>query len=386
FEYSDTLLQRGTCARVAWEQVSGGDIAQADPWVDGAVAPAMSQDACAMQLAGLARADVSLALGALEALLTLAQAFARDVMIPFEIRETDGRRVLVVDSPLASAQAATPRMLNQEFYEAATAARAVSGASADMDLRRGSMLGRVEGGSEAESGNASYTLWEFGGLRVLVRSRVHGFATGEGGRVATVTLKTKLEYQRGLGAAGEEVTETERLAWWLGSYMRGSPSEVWVTHVDVGAGQAVRATRVGSGDLYECTSPGTSPSTRGVRELLRELLGLAAGQYMLVHRKRTWDATVYRAADDAGGPGGAVLDLGAELAGGSEPALEADIDSDYVAGAWQAAVPGQIPNTYPPADLAEWVQAEQQAGSAKPRGGKRRRGGSGRSRSKRSKR
>ncbi|KAJ1933676.1 hypothetical protein FBU59_005951, partial [Linderina macrospora] len=308
------------------------------------------------------------------------------------------RRMLVVDGPLASAQSVTARACNQEFYAEATAAAAAADSEAPaMDLRRGSMLEQVADVGEAEAeaeagGNGSYTLWEFGGLRVMVRYGVDGFATAgtDGQKVATVTLKTKLEYQRGLAHSGrEETTEAERLAWWLGSYMRGSPSEVWVSHVDVGTSQVVRVTRLGAGDLYECSAAaGSSPSTRGVCELMRELLTLAAGQYLLVHRRRTWDATIYRALDAGRQGSGAVLDLAVELAGGAGDGavpVDVDIDSDYVPAAWQPMLPGQAPFTYPPTDLAEYAAGAKQRSNA----GKRRRGGGqggGRGKNKRSKR
>ncbi|KAI8321227.1 hypothetical protein GQ54DRAFT_187656 [Martensiomyces pterosporus] len=470
--YKDTLLQRGVCHRANVPAIESEPFVlppALDPWPTASGSSgrsarytAMSQDSFAGELVGLAGADVALSASALNALLTLPQAYKQDVIIPFKVVEVAGakdarpgssdkepgvsaRRVaVVVDKPLASVQATTPRRLNRMFYSTAVKTQLVD-RSKPLELAGGSLAGAIksrtllgEGGSssaaedsERDDGapdNLNYTLWEFGGLRVLIRYKVHAFAPtsaagpdsdssgGNGGgshssraahsKTTTVTLKTKLEYQLGqkpLGAGSsgssgtfEEISESERLSWWMSSYLRGNPSEVWVSHVDVHSSGIVRVSKLKCGDLYSGAASSESgasacPSTRGVLAILQDLLKLPAGQYMLVHKRRTWDATIYRAADST--PGAplaaaaaaaaqrgrdAVLNLGAELSSMSASSpIQLDIESDFVPGAWQG-LPGQIPFTHPPSDLAHfcssastWVSRKRRPASSKRKKAKR---------------
>ncbi|KAJ2775894.1 hypothetical protein IWQ57_000051 [Coemansia nantahalensis] len=394
--YKDTLFQTGACHHIA-DALSAPtptlDVAaDVDPW---AAPPRrrrlpMSRDAIAADLAAAAAADVAISSSALTALLTLPQAFAKDVIIPFtvvDVASADGedapRRRVVLDKPLPPAAAATPRGLCQMFYGAAIRAQA-GDADRPLELAGGSMAQRAAHLEEpphegVATDNANYTLWELGGLRVLIRYSVHGFA--HGGRAAdgaqpsktTVTLATKVERQLGntspeaLLAAGdgqpfEDVGEGERLAWWLSSYLRGNPSEVWVSHVDVHKSAIARVTRHTCADLYppaDAGGSGAQPSTRGVVDLLQDLLRLPPARYMLAHRRRTYDATIYKALENQDALAAAtsqrtkdaVMDLAAEL-GPLDPAdlPQGDVEADYVPVAWHG-LPGQIPFTYAPADL-----------------------------------
>ncbi|KAJ2005223.1 hypothetical protein H4R26_002067 [Coemansia thaxteri] len=400
-EYRETLLQRGACYYVAapegeqsleapegeqsLEAPEGGQGLQGPEGMEAEVPAAvshseapMSHDAVGLELAERARADVAISASALVALLTLPQSFTQDAIIPFRVVEAAGsaaggaaRRVVVVDRALLPTHGATPRKLSQMHYEAAVRRRLA-------DRSRRLELGEGEGGGE---GNANYTLWGLGGLRLLVRYAVHGFTAprdGDGAAPTTVTVETKLEYHlraatptAAMAAAGadayEETPERERLAWWLGCYLRGSPSEVWVAHVDAATAAICRVARRTCADLSGAPHA-QPPPTAGVLALLNDLLRLPAAQYMLVHRRRTWDATIYRALDAADAPAAAAaLSLPAEL-GPPPPAAptQLDVEADYVPPAWCAAPP-QIPYTYAPADLAPARPAAASASARKRR-------------------
>ncbi|KAJ2464434.1 hypothetical protein GGI03_003231 [Coemansia sp. RSA 2337] len=395
--YKDTLLQRGSCYLAEMPAISekkAGVAVLGESKSGEQRSLVMSRDPVAMDLAGRTGADVAISASALVALLTLPQSYNHEVVIPFRVVESAGaqendpsdgagkdaqpRRMVVVDKPLMPSHAATPRKLNQMHYEMAVRRQLVN-RSRPLELAGGS-LAKAPGMAvqAAEQDNANYTLWEFGDLRVLIRYSVHGFAPKEAPSTATttVTLETKLEYQLGSssaeaamtsagGDAYEDVSESERLAWWLGSYIRGSPSEVWVAHVDVHRSAITRMSRRTCGDLYSGDSAGGQPSTRGVVGVLQDLLRLNAGQYMLVHRRRTWDATIYRALDESEAQAPpqraseAVMSLAAELKPTLVPDLtQLGVEGDYVQAAW-AGVPAQIPYTYAPADLSAFVNSSQ---------------------------
>ncbi|KAJ2868884.1 hypothetical protein GGH93_006330 [Coemansia aciculifera] len=404
--YKDTLLQRGACYHAEMPAINekAGVPVLGEGKSGEQRSLVMSRDPVAMDLAGRTGADVALSASALIALLTLPQSYNHEVIIPFRVVESAGaqesdpsdsagkdappRRMVVVDKPLMPSHAATPRKLNQMHYEMAVRKQLVN-RSRPLELAGGSLAkapgmaiqaAEQSGSEDAGQDNANYTLWEFGDLRVLIRYSVHGFAPKETPSTATttVTLETKLEYQLGSnsaeaamasagggGDAYEDVSESERLAWWLGSYIRGSPSEVWVAHVDVHRSAITRMSRRTCGDLYSGDSAGGQPSTRGVLGVLQDLLRLNAGQYMLVHRRRTWDATIYRALDESEAQAPpqraseAVMSLAAELKPTLVPDLtQLGVEGDYVQAAW-AGVPAQIPYTYAPADLSAFVNSSQ---------------------------
>ncbi|KAJ2734377.1 hypothetical protein IW152_002386 [Coemansia sp. BCRC 34962] len=408
--YNDTLLQRGVCYHaempVINEKASVPVLGERKRGKQRSLA--MSRDSVAMDLAARTGADVAISTSALIALLTLPQSYNHEVIVPFRVVEAAGalesdppggagkdmppRRMVVVDKPLMPSHAATPRKLNQMHYEMAVRRQLVD-RSRPLELAGGSLAKapgvatEQSGGDDAGQDNANYTLWELGGLRVLIRYSVHGFAQKEAPAPApaTVTLETKLEYQLGSnsaeaamasaggsGDAYEDVSESERLAWWLGSYIRGSPSEVWVAHVDVHKSAITRMSRRTCGDLYSGDPAGSQPSTRGVLGVLQDLLRLNAGQYMLVHRRRTWDATIYRALDESEAQAPpqraseAVMSLASELKPAPVPDLtQLGVEGDYVQAAW-AGVPAQIPYTYAPADLSAFANSSQP--KWKPRG------------------
>ncbi|KAJ1945454.1 hypothetical protein GGF37_001692, partial [Kickxella alabastrina] len=256
-EYRDTLLQCGVChgvrevahgGRVQQQQQQAGEVAM------GGGRPVMTKDPHVRRLAEQARADVALSDSALLALLTLPLAYHRDLLIPLEVAMVGGRRLAVVDRPLVPGRAWTPRKLRQMYCDAAVRSQM-------LDRTQTLALGRGSGGgTEPRPGpgpdtvgaaaNASYTVWAFGATRLLVRCGIDGFSQGEGegegegeggsgeARV-TVTLGTKLEHHvpatspeaslaaGGSGMALEEITETERLSWWLSAWLRGSPSQLW---------------------------------------------------------------------------------------------------------------------------------------------------------------
>ncbi|KAJ2550785.1 hypothetical protein EV175_003939, partial [Coemansia sp. RSA 1933] len=401
--YKETLLQRGRCYGVQVPdaesvRAEGAIPTTADPWdyMQPDAGPRrqtgvpVTSDAVALKLAHLTQADVVVSASSLIALLTLPQSYLRDVAIPFKtIALQTEKPILVVDKPLVSAHASTPRKLNQLFYEASTSS-ILADRTQKLELGGGTRIGDVgeasgdERSSSAELGapdNDNYTLWEFGDLRVIVRYSVHGFhalesSNGSGGPggsdgadeakqplTTTVTLKTKTEYhlanssaevavaacggaKHSDGGAFEDITESERLAWWMSSYLRGSPSEVWVSHVNVQKSAIARTTKHKCADLFPgtvaCAEPGGAaaasgpkPSTRGLLALLQDLLRQSPGDYMLDHKRRTWDATIYRALDRqpdgvSPPPALAIMNLEDELQAPSvaDP-TQLDLEGDY---------------------------------------------------------
>ncbi|KAJ2693910.1 hypothetical protein GGH99_000932 [Coemansia sp. RSA 1285] len=448
--YKETLLQRGKCYRVQMPNIGSAAVegimsTAADPWdfvqTNGRLlrktAIPITGDPMALKLAQLANADVVVSASSLIALLTLPQSYMRDVVIPFKVVDaqtdaadrtaadsadsTTSRTILLVDKPLMSAHASTPRKLNQMFY-GACADNKLTDKSQQLELGGGSMAiaagetttENSDSMDQISSENANYTLWEFGGLRMVVRYGVHGFFAPENAKdkpsdategawsqqqpaatTTTVTLKTKLEYHlessttetavASCGNAGrfngayEDITESERLSWWMSSYLRGSPSEVWVSHVNVQRSLISRISKHSCADLYPGTAhgePGSSrlsaggpqPSTRGLLALLQDLRQQAVGDYMLVHKRRTWDATIYKALEQpqqqqqqsegvspvtAQRATSAIMNLEEELETSSTANLtQLDIEGDYVPAAWRG-LSCQIPYTYAPADIAE---------------------------------
>ncbi|KAJ2363867.1 hypothetical protein H4S01_004073 [Coemansia sp. RSA 2610] len=334
-----------------------------DAWADG---PLLSQDTEAMAVAIKANADVVLTDTALAALLSLPQSYMRDVIVPFTVRE-GARPMVVVDELVVPTHAATPRVLNEMYYSAAVRSELVD-ASRTLDLAKpaeatnpeSTISSPEEPKPESNLANATYTLWELGGQRIVVRYAVHAFAQP----AATVTLAVKVETQVGSAAAEaalasngrdalEETAERERQAWWLAAYLRGSAAEVRVVHVTPD-GSVVKTTRHTAADMYT----DSQPPTRAVADLLQDLAQLGAGQYLLAHRRRTWDATVYRATDGVvTARSDAVLDLAAELAPvAMVDAKRAEVEGDVVTVAWHG-MPGHIPHTYAPADLEPFCGA-----------------------------
>ncbi|KAJ2719851.1 hypothetical protein GGI07_004970 [Coemansia sp. Benny D115] len=353
-EYRCTLLQCGEC----WEarEATVGEQLD-DPWASsgGLRRPLMSQDPHVPELVARAQADVALSADALEALLTLSRAHARDVLVPIEVSMAGDRRLVVVDRPLVAGRAMTARRLRQTYGEAAVRQQLKTDAPAIS-------LGETLNGAETNGAEASYTLWEFGGTRLLVRCGIDGFRAGAEGARTTVTHAVKLEHfandaatkaPEALWAANggklaEEPTETERLAWWLAAWLRGSPSEVQVTHVS--GIEAVRTTHHTCADLFGADAP---PSTHGLRDILAELLKLAPGSYLLEHVRGAWDATIMRAVERPASaaavrPNGTVMDLAAELALPEAP-VEDEVPVELPA--WHGPA-GLVPWTYPLAELA----------------------------------
>ncbi|KAJ2078956.1 hypothetical protein H4R24_004106 [Coemansia sp. RSA 988] len=414
-EYRDTLFQRGVCHHVseALQSSTGLPIKEnVDPWTAraGRREP-VSRDPIMAELVERTDADVAISESTLVALLTLPQTYMQDVIIPFQVAEAAEREVgaedagqpraarrrVVVDRPLQPTHTTTPRRLSQMFSAAFVQTQTVD-PSRPLELSGGSMAKMVDsaglGNSDSDSANATYTLWEFGGLRVLIRYGVHGFVRGgAAASPTTVTLAAKVEAQLRntsaegtLAAAGgnvyEETSESERLAWWMSSYVRGSPSEVWVAHVDAALPAVVRVARHTCAELFP--NADAQPPTRGVVDLLHDLLRLDAGHFLLAHRRRTWDATIYKALENPTEATAAamasprtreaVLDLSAELRPIEQvdPA-QADVEGDYVPAVWHG-IPGLVPYTYAPADAAEYCPraATWNKGATPGRGGRRR--------------
>ncbi|KAJ2308907.1 hypothetical protein IWW52_003661 [Coemansia sp. RSA 2704] len=361
-EYRETLFQRGMCGHIL-DTTQRTQLSAPDAWADG---PLLSQDTEAMAVAIKANADVVLTDTALAALLSLPQSYMRDVIVPFTVRE-GARPMVVVDELVVPTHAATPRVLNEMYYSAAVRSELVD-ASRTLDLAKpaeatnpeSTISSPEEPKPESNLANATYTLWELGGQRIVVRYAVHAFAQP----AATVTLAVKVETQVGSAAAEaalasngrdalEETAERERQAWWLAAYLRGSAAEVRVVHVTPD-GSVVKTTRHTAADMYT----DSQPPTRAVADLLQDLAQLGAGQYLLAHRRRTWDATVYRATDGVvTARSDAVLDLAAELAPvAMVDAKRAEVEGDVVTVAWHG-MPGHIPHTYAPADLEPFCGA-----------------------------
>ncbi|KAJ1722380.1 hypothetical protein LPJ53_003211 [Coemansia erecta] len=405
--YRSTVVQRGRCygarevldraavdeavARLAAE----GEGDPADLRDPAAGRTVMSSDPLVGALAGRAQADVAVCDEALAALLTLQTMHGHDVLVPVEVRTSEsaeesggsGRPLVVVDRPLVAGRAATARRMRQMVFDAAVRLQ-----TADHSGDRGSVaLGTPEDGTCAD---ASYTVWELGATRLLVRCAIDAFydeqaevkepaavavavageqlqqqQQGEARQRVTVTGAAKLEYfdpgaspeeavVAGEAAVGlaEETQPGERLAWWLAAHLRGSPSQVWVAHVAPG-GHVVRQARQAAGDFYADSAAAQQgqqqqqqqqppPPTHALREILGELRRLAPGRYMLQHRRGAWDATVLRAVDGSSGERAAAVNLLAEMA--AEPL---DNDADYAPPVWRGLGPLHVPWTYPPADL-----------------------------------
>ncbi|KAJ1895773.1 hypothetical protein LPJ66_004383 [Kickxella alabastrina] len=421
-EYRDTLLQCGVCHGVR-EVAHGGRVQQqqAGEVAMGGGRPVMTKDPHVRRLAEQARADVALSDSALLALLTLPLAYHRDLLIPLEVAMVGDRRLAVVDRPLVPGRAWTPRKLRQMYCDAAVRSQMLD-RTQTLALGRGSGGGTEPGpgpgpgpglDTVGAAANASYTVWAFGATRLLVRCGIDGFSQGESGgegqgeggsgetRV-TVTLGTKLEHhvpatnpEAGLAAGGsgmalEEVTETERLSWWLSAWLRGSPSQLWVTHLDR-ASQAVRTSKVTAADMFPADAP--QPSMHALRNVLAEIQRLPVGRYVLEHVRGAWDATILRAVDRATSgatatatataataaavgagalgvrPSGAVMDLAKELELEVEVELGAagfalgEVANDYVPPIWLGAPP-MPPWTYPPPEvLALQKQKQKQNGA-----------------------
>ncbi|KAJ2376828.1 hypothetical protein IW150_001748 [Coemansia sp. RSA 2607] len=396
--YRSTVAQRGTCyaARAVLDDAVLQDAVRrmVQEGADEVGArPVMSCDEMVGALAGGAQAHVAVCDEALAALLTLQAMHAHDVLVPVEVRELEtaegSRTLVIVDRPLVVGRAATPRRLRQLVYDAAvrwqTADR--SGASGAVPLDPDSSSAPFE---------ASYTVWELGGTRILVRCAIDAFhEPNEGGPRTTVTGAAKLEYfdptasaeesvVAGDGRLMEDTRPDERLSWWLAAFLRGSPSQVWVAHVGPDGRLAGQA-RCAAAEYYPegAQTPQQQPPTHALREILAELRRLPTGRYMLQHRRGAWDATVLRAVDEPAGERAAAVNLHAELA--TEPL---DNDADYAPPVWRGLGPLHVPWTYPPADVPKKrvaaVHAQDTSGGALASGMRKRKKAKGKAKGKRS--
>ncbi|KAJ1856041.1 hypothetical protein GGH12_000698 [Coemansia sp. RSA 1822] len=335
-EFKGMLFQRGSCAHVA----DAPRLSRVE-WADEEL---VSQDEKAKQVAETTEADVVVSDTALAVLLALPQAHMRDVFVPFVVEEKNGENRgmrVIIDDQVVPPRSATPRVLNEMYYAQAARSDLVDPAH-KLDLSEPS----------SEPGNATYTQWELNGQRLVIRYTVHAFSKTNG-NAATVTFAAKVETQTVTSAEAqlssirgrnEEIVERERLAWWLAAYLRGNASHVRVAHVDT-LGTVLRVTQHTAGDVQV-------PPTRALSELLRDLAQLPPGKYVLVHRRRTWDATVFRAVEGVDSRrSDAVLDLKEELADiDMVDAEAADVEGDYVPMAWHG-MPGHVPYTYAPCDV-----------------------------------
>ncbi|KAI9501045.1 hypothetical protein BX070DRAFT_229320 [Coemansia spiralis] len=325
--YKETLLQRGTCYHTQMPKLDGASVEgivspAANPWdyaqSNGKFSRRMgmpvSQDLVALELARLAHADVV--------------SYMRDVVIPFKVisddsnlakdSDTPAHSILLVDKPLLSMQASTPRKHNQIFYEASVCNKLLGGGSM---ANATTELSNSMHENEFSSDNANYTLYG-----------VHGFFAGDNAGKARAPVTTTLEGKSveaaiaSASANGEDGAgigrESERLSWWI-------PSEVWVSHVDVQRSGIVRVTRHTCGDLGGGSSSGTQPSTRDLNRQPRPL-------------ERQPEDTSVSAQQRTNA---AMMNLEAELRTSLVADLtQLDIEGDYV----------PIPFTYAPADLAEF--------------------------------
>ncbi|KAJ1674330.1 hypothetical protein EV182_003500 [Spiromyces aspiralis] len=375
--------------------------------------PTITQDAIAHRLAKEHQVDVVLSTGALVALVLLRSSQAEEVAIPFkivgEIGDDGGiRKTLVVDKPLPTILSLTPRRRNRLYYDAmleamlvdTTKPKTLGGAGVERDL-----AGLVD----TASANLNYTLWQLGDMRIMIRYKVHGYvnepvdghlpaqdtraknAGDQGKRQSnvvsrTLTIKSKLEYQ--YDYAPEEISEAERIRWWLSCYVRGT-AQMLIGHIDVGTNELVRLERQSLKDILPPAWASLPDAcTRYLSFVLARLQEFEPGEYVLTHRKNDVDMRVLASLPtEASAPSTRSLRastavqssydlwhwLGWPLAkNGDAPSPYVDQplptmadESEYVPARWVGA-PDKIPYTFP----AEppWYHRSESADDA-PEGG-----------------
>ncbi|KAF9979114.1 hypothetical protein BGZ73_006351 [Actinomortierella ambigua] len=173
-----------------------------------------------------------------------------------------------------------------------------------------------------KTGGHEYTLWMLGDIRMIIRSRLHGFVANET-RNQSMILKAILEYTPQLGMTEPRLSMVT--SWWMAARIRDEPL-VGVSRVDVAKNQFVRfpspPSFIGPGSASDPFNPlqgiysdrpviavkewdrdlseWTRPQIQLLHHILRRLSLLAPGQYLLTHKRGEVNASLYRAATSSG--------------------------------------------------------------------------------------
>ncbi|KAG0273678.1 hypothetical protein BGZ95_010514 [Linnemannia exigua] len=183
------------------------------------------------------------------------------------------------------------------------------------------VLGSQSGEKAADDGstdNFEYSLWTFGDMRLLIRSRLHGYLTNTIPH-RQVVIKSILDYAPDIGIA--EPGKSTMAGWWMGTWVRDDRL-LALGRVDVSKNQFVRYPEqlpptyrtdnpLGGAfsDLPSISIKDTSalklqdreiwdwikPNMRLIHYILGKLQHLGPGQYILAHKRHDVSANVYRA-------------------------------------------------------------------------------------------
>ncbi|KAG0379179.1 hypothetical protein BGX24_001415 [Mortierella sp. AD032] len=171
---------------------------------------------------------------------------------------------------------------------------------------------------DGSTDNFEYSLWTFGEMRLLIRSRLHGYLTNTTPH-RQVVIKSILDYAPDLGIA--EPGKSTMAGWWMGTWVRDDRL-LALGRVDVSKNQFVRYPEqlpptyrtdnpLGGAfsDLPSVSIKDTSalkvqereigdwikPNMRLIHYILGKLQHLGPGQYILAHKRHDVSANVYRA-------------------------------------------------------------------------------------------
>ncbi|KAJ1914123.1 hypothetical protein H4219_004919 [Mycoemilia scoparia] len=266
--------------------------------------PIISQDQIAQRLCEKNNVDIAISTSSLLSLALLRHSQPFDVVIPFTVSENPEtqNKTLFINKPLISTQLLTPRKRNTLYYDAILQSLLLD-RNKSIPLKSNNTDGdpkiaEIEASGSAiksEGGaNLNYTLWEMDGIKILIRYKVHGYINDDPNSSAatTLTLKSKLEYL--YDYAPEEVTDVERIQWWLNCYIRGA-SRMLIGHIDIGTNELVQIEQRSVKEILPTVNPQTIPQTtmRYLHYILGQLQNnISGGNYLLVHRKNEWDMSI----------------------------------------------------------------------------------------------
>mgnify|MGYP005993403401 CR=1 FL=1 len=130
--------------------------------------------------------------------------------------------------------------------------------------------------------NLTYNTWNFGDLSLLIRCSIHGVIHDPKtpDKFRYVGVKAKMEYlQRGC----EVVSPSESARWWIYTYLRPD-AHLMVGHCNALTQQITEVEHLTMQDIHSSSSFKPEISSKMVYVLLKNLMALPEGEYLLSHK------------------------------------------------------------------------------------------------------
>ena len=159
--------------------------------------------------------------------------------------------------------------------------------------------------SSCDQRSVSYSIWGFGNLNILVRSRIHGIgeevvtdsATKKTSIIRrTLGIKSKLHYQYSSLGCLEQTSASESARWWMHCFLRPE-SHMLIGHIDP---MSSKLLYLETKTMKEILSPLSQfkpgPSMKRMRLMLELSSSLAKGKYILSHKAGTPHVVLFKEA------------------------------------------------------------------------------------------